>query len=253
MWCGRTTVITHQFIWVRIANLCLETSRDDVLAQREKLIPEVFAAWKALDTRPFSVAPEGTSIELRRRLAYLLGELGAEELPALAGPVLLASGVQEDQLAGLLALRNQKTGWTIALRKQQFETISSIPLMIGGAGLPPLEKWLREESIKTLTDAEKTELVGLLEPKPPVPEPLPPPRPFLKKWMPDNLASLHGNEGPKGDIERGRLLFREALCARCHRVGLRGAAVGPDLTHVSRRFSRQDVLESVLTLVVVGG
>ncbi len=239
--------LTSQFIWVRVANLCLETSREDVLAQREKLIPEVVAAWKALDTRPFSVAPDGTSVELRRRLAYLLGELGAEELPSLAGPVLLASGVQEDQLAGLLALRNQKTGWTPALRRQQFETINSIPLMIGGAGLPPLEKWLREESIKTLSDAERTELAGLLEPQPPVPEPLPPPRPFHKKWMSDDLASLHGNEGPQGDVERGRVLFREALCARCHRVGQRGAAVGPDLTHVSRRFSRKDVLESVLT------
>ena len=156
-------------------------------------------------------------------------------------------GVQEDQLAGLLALRNQKTGWTTELRRQQFETINSIPLMIGGAGLPPLEKWLREESIKTLSDVERTELAGLLEPQPSVPEPLPPARPFRQKWSLDDLASLHGSEGPKGDVERGRLLFREALCARCHRVGLRGAAVGPDLTFVSRRFSRKDVLESVLT------
>ena len=239
--------LTSQFIWLRVANLCLDTSRDQVLAHRETLIPKVVAIGKALDTRPFSVAPEGTSVELRRRLAYLLGELGAEELPTLAGPVLLASGVQEDQLAGLLALRNQRTGWTPELRRQQFAVINSIPLMIGGAGLPPLEKWLREESIKTLTEAEKTELTGLLEPRSPVPDPLPPPRPFHKKWTSEDLATLHGNEGPQGDVERGRVLFKEALCARCHRVGLRGAAVGPDLTHVSRRFSRKDVLDSVLT------
>ncbi len=238
--------LTSQFIWIRVANLCLDTSRDQTIAHRETLIPKVVAIWNSLDTRPFTVAPEGTSVELRRRLAYLLGELGADELPALAGPVLLASGVQEDQLAGLLALRNQKTGWTPALRRQQFETINSISLMIGGAGLPPLEKWLREESIKTLTDAEKTELARLLEPQPPVPEPLPAARPFRQKWTPDDLASLHGSDAPKGDAERGRLLFKEALCARCHRVGLRGAAVGPDLTFVSRRFSRKDVLESVL-------
>ncbi len=239
--------LTSQFIWIRVANLCLETSRDEVLLQRDKLNPEVVAAWHALDARPYSVAPEGTSIELRRRLAYLLGELGAEELPALAGPVLLASGVQEDQLAGLLALRNQKAGWTPDLRKQQFATINSIPLMIGGAGLPPLEKWLREESIKTLTEAEKFELGELLKPQLPIPEPLPLPRPLVQKWTPEDLASLHNSETPQGDAQRGRLLFKEALCARCHRVGLRGAAVGPDLTHVSRRFNRKDILESVLT------
>ncbi len=239
--------LTSQLIWVRIANLCLETSRDEVLAQREKLIPEVIAAWKALDARPFSVAPEGTSIELRRRLGYLLGELGAEELPGLAGPVLLGSGVQEDQIAGLLALRNQKTGWTTELRRQQFETINSISRMIGGAGLPPLEKWLREESIKTLNEAEKTALADVLEPKPPEPEPTPPSRSLVQKWALADLASVHSGDAPRGDAERGRLLFREALCSRCHRVGLRGAAVGPDLTHVSRRFSRKDILESVLT------
>ena len=237
---------TLLFMEIRRRNLLLETDREQVLAHKDQWIPEIVAAWKALDSRPFSVAPEGTSVELRRRLAYLLGELGAVELPSLAGPVLLASGVQEDQLAGLLALRNQKSGWTPELRRRQFAVINSIPLMIGGAGLPPLEKWLREESIKTLTDVEKAELAGLLEPQPPQPEPLPVARPFRQKWMPDDLATLHGNEGSKGDVERGRLLFKEALCARCHRVGLRGAAVGPDLTHVSRRFSRNDILESVL-------
>lgn len=239
--------LTSQFIWVRIANLCLETSRNEVLAERDKLIPLVVAAWQAFDIRPYSVAPEGTSFELRRRLAYLLGELGAEELPSLAGPVLLGSGVQEDQLTGLLALRNQKTGWTPALRRQQFETINSIPLMIGGAGLPPLEKWLREESIKTLTDEEKAALGDLLQPKPPEPEPLPPPRPLVQKWTLDALASLHTSDGPQGDAERGRILFRDALCSRCHRIGIRGAAVGPDLTFVGRRFSRRDMLESVLS------
>ncbi|RLS55520.1 MAG: hypothetical protein DWH91_09005 [Planctomycetota bacterium] len=239
--------LTDQFIWVRIANLCLETSRDEVLAQRDQLIPLVLAAWKALDARPYSVAPEGTSVELRRRLAYLLGELGADELPKLASEKLLSSGVQEDQIAGLLALRNQKTGWTLELRRQQFATINSISLMIGGAGLPPLEKWLREESIKTLTDDEKAALGDMLQPKPPEPEPLPPPRPLVQKWTLDALVSLHTSDGPQGDAERGRLLFREALCSRCHRVGLRGAAVGPDLTHVSRRFNHRDILESILS------
>jgi len=41
-------------------------------------------------------------------------------------------------------------------------------------------------------------------------------------------------------------VFHEALCARCHRVGVRGPAIGPDLTHVASRFSRRDILESIL-------
>ncbi|MEI7701689.1 MAG: hypothetical protein WCK86_17965 [Planctomycetia bacterium] len=37
------------------------------------------------------------------------------------------------------------------------------------------------------------------------------------------------------------------MCARCHRVGAHGPAVGQDLTFVSRRFSRRDICESVLS------
>jgi putative heme-binding domain-containing protein len=51
----------------------------------------------------------------------------------------------------------------------------------------------------------------------------------------------------KADRELGSKVFREALCARCHRVGREGQAVGPDLTFVGRRFSPRDLLESILT------
>lgn len=42
-------------------------------------------------------------------------------------------------------------------------------------------------------------------------------------------------------------MFREALCIHCHRMGFDGAAVGPDLTSLGRRFSRRDMLESILS------
>ena len=41
-------------------------------------------------------------------------------------------------------------------------------------------------------------------------------------------------------------MFAVALCARCHRFGQQGMALGPDLTSVARRFSRQDILQSIL-------
>jgi putative heme-binding domain-containing protein len=42
-------------------------------------------------------------------------------------------------------------------------------------------------------------------------------------------------------------VFREAQCVRCHRVGARGPAVGPDLSHVAGRFGGRDMLQSILT------
>ena len=45
---------------------------------------------------------------------------------------------------------------------------------------------------------------------------------------------------------RGRKAFADAQCLSCHRFGLDGAGVGPDLTAVSSRFARGNVLESIL-------
>ena len=35
-------------------------------------------------------------------------------------------------------------------------------------------------------------------------------------------------------------------CLMCHRVGEEGGAVGPELTAISSRFSRRDILESII-------
>jgi putative heme-binding domain-containing protein len=88
------------------------------------------------------------------------------------------------------------------------------------------------------------ELADLLAPQPADDEPLPPPRPLVKRWTPADLETLLN---ASGDAKRGAAVFRDALCARCHRAGARGPAVGPDLTHVAGRFSRRDLLESILS------
>jgi putative heme-binding domain-containing protein len=52
--------------------------------------------------------------------------------------------------------------------------------------------------------------------------------------------------GRHGDVERGRLVFDKAQCIKCHKYGRIGEGVGPDLTTVSKRFKRTDILESIL-------
>ena len=41
-------------------------------------------------------------------------------------------------------------------------------------------------------------------------------------------------------------MFEAAACSACHRIGRHGHVAGPDLTSVGRRFSRHDILESIL-------
>jgi putative heme-binding domain-containing protein len=52
----------------------------------------------------------------------------------------------------------------------------------------------------------------------------------------------------KGDTGRGERLFWSAAlnCGSCHKVGDRGAAVGPDLSAIGKLRGREDLLESIL-------
>ncbi len=52
-----------------------------------------------------------------------------------------------------------------------------------------------------------------------------------------------------GNAERGRSVFlnvEKSLCLKCHRVGDKGEAIGPELTGIGARFGRVYLVESIL-------
>ncbi len=53
-------------------------------------------------------------------------------------------------------------------------------------------------------------------------------------------------EGMKGDATRGRVVFEKAQCLKCHKYGKEGEGIGPDLSTLSKRFKRFDILESIV-------
>jgi quinoprotein glucose dehydrogenase len=53
-----------------------------------------------------------------------------------------------------------------------------------------------------------------------------------------------------GNSQRGRRIFREkaeVACVRCHKIDGQGGEVGPDLTGIGKRQSREYLLESIVT------
>jgi putative heme-binding domain-containing protein len=50
----------------------------------------------------------------------------------------------------------------------------------------------------------------------------------------------------RGDPVKGKAIFEKANCSKCHKFGKDGEGVGPDLTTVSKRFKRVDILESII-------
>lgn len=70
------------------------------------------------------------------------------------------------------------------------------------------------------------------------------PTPSKYKYA-DLLEYVTKGEGRTGDAKRGRVVFEKAQCLKCHKYGKEGEGVGPDLTMLSKRFKRPDVLESL--------
>ena len=66
-------------------------------------------------------------------------------------------------------------------------------------------------------------------------------------WTWDELLSyLQSPDAAAASPQRGAAVFAKANCIKCHRFGERGESVGPELTTVSRRFQRREILESIL-------
>jgi putative heme-binding domain-containing protein len=71
--------------------------------------------------------------------------------------------------------------------------------------------------------------------------------PRRDKWSYNELLTfLNSDPGKDGDPGRGELVFTKAQCASCHRVGVHGENIGPDLTAVARRFQRKEILDSIV-------
>ncbi len=82
---------------------------------------------------------------------------------------------------------------------------------------------------------------------PEMPEPQLPQEVVQSHWTFQELLSyLTGPQPSHGNATRGAAMFIKANCSKCHRFGEQGDTVGPDLSTVSRRFQRKEILESIL-------
>jgi putative heme-binding domain-containing protein len=225
-----------------------------------------------LATEKLSASYPNKSNLVNRELSQVLIALGAPGAVDKTLSLMAGALTQEDMIHYLFHLRTAKN-WTLDQRKEYFgywmqdrapaahqgDTLK----WFGEAGRPygngssynNFFKNFLKEATSNLTDAEKGELAPLLASLPAgapsrrngVSEfPKPQTRSFVKAWtMADFEADLA--KPLKGrNFEKGRQAFVDGQCLACHRFGIEGGGVGPDLTAVSARFSRRDVLESII-------
>ena len=74
-----------------------------------------------------------------------------------------------------------------------------------------------------------------------------PPKADESRWDFEQLVDyLDSDAGKYGDPAHGRAIYTKAQCAQCHQFGEYGESVGPPLAGIARRFTKREILESIL-------
>ena len=70
-------------------------------------------------------------------------------------------------------------------------------------------------------------------------------RRFIKKWQHHRFGDAPDKLGSR-NLERGKLVFEQATCSRCHNTGPGEKKLGPDLTEVTKRFRGSKLLGQIV-------
>ncbi len=187
----------------------------------------------------------------------------ARRLVALDTPHAIAFGLERMALANdqlerlhyLEVLSEARVGWTRKQRRLFFTSLAYAKrFSYGDRFMPAFFEAVQTAALANVLDNdERTELGNILVQDQAVAATTQSPRPFVRQWSVSDVLSADksqdaGTSQPlaEPDVQRGRQLFATAMCANCHVCGVEGRPVGPDLTTVGRRFSRREVLESII-------
>lgn len=208
---------------------------------------ERFEQWLSIEASRTSHAPTGAGASVPRKLASLTVQLGSTKSVPQVLALLSDSETQEDRIHYLFTLREVSDGWSLKSRRTFLETLREVEqTVVGGDGMSGFLIQIRDDATRTLTESEQTKLAAVIEPRS-EPQPLPQTtRPIVRQWNVEDIDEILAATNTSADPQNGKQLFEAAICSRCHRSGRMGHFVGPDLTSVSRRFTRRDLLMSVL-------
>ena len=189
-----------------------------------------------------------TSENINRELCQLLVYLGDPNVLEKTLNLLGHAPTQQEQMYYAFVLRNVTNGWTFEQRQTYFAWFNKALVEYKGGN--SFEKYLnntRNEAAEKLSPAERTEFASIIDPKPQSPAVALPKRQFVREWKLGDFASDLASVGKGRSFAKGREAFAAAQCILCHRVGTDGGSVGPDLTGVSGRFNRHDLLDNILS------
>jgi putative heme-binding domain-containing protein len=206
---------------------------------------------------------------LNRELCQILLALNAPDAVAKTVTLLEQAKTQEEQVLYVHHLRTVTDGWTPEARKAYFSWW--LRDRSKNAHAPTIVRWFEEAGINYNDgasfarflgnfhkDAEKTlkpDETAALQPilaayVPPgsrqTRRPAPKKHSFVKNWKVSDLEPVLAQASKGRNYNSGKEAYEAAQCILCHKFGSDGGATGPDLTAVSSRFNRHDILDSII-------
>jgi putative heme-binding domain-containing protein len=71
-------------------------------------------------------------------------------------------------------------------------------------------------------------------------------RHYVQEWKMSDLEPSLPEVSHGRDFASGKAAFNDGQCILCHRFGNEGGSIGPELTAASSKYSRREILESIL-------
>ena len=157
---------------------------------------------------------------------------------------MLANQPNAKALRFALILMSAREGWDQASVKRFYAWLNDAELREGGASYKGFIANIRKGSLLKLP-------AGLREIANQLPKPTKeakvmavakgPGRAWSVKEASEAIADLS-----TADYENGKKMYQAALCSKCHIHGQSGGVSGPNLTNLARRFSKKDILKSII-------
>jgi putative heme-binding domain-containing protein len=116
-----------------------------------------------------------------------------------------------------------------------------------GASYPKYLVNIRKDAVAALTEEERVALSSWIEDYAGMAAfKMTKERKFVQDWQMSDLEPSLGQVAQGRNFEKAKAAFNDAQCLLCHRFGNEGGSVGPELTAASSKYSRRDILESIL-------
>ena len=156
---------------------------------------------------------------------------------------------QQTYMATMLSAA--KNNWTPELHEQYFSWFKRAFAYQGGRSYVGFIDRARKLALKNVSESKRgyfdkvggsdmltsngNDLMAAVSPKGPG-----------KNWKVEDAVALFDANLENRNFENGKAMYNATTCSRCHAMKGEGGNVGPDLTNLGTRFSKKDMLESII-------